>query len=161
MCWVRLNEQCAVVGCCDCFRFFFLAILLLLFLRLLALYLLAYVVPCRDVSCVFFSSHLQWMSSYDSIWIEEKTRRRKKTMAMLRAWFLTPPQTKWNEREREKMRDERKHITTIVSYELDWLTRAKRNKYTHTTIHKIVFGTLSPFSFMWSFVFLYQQQITI
>lgn len=115
----------------------------------------AYVVPCHDVMwrVFFFSSHLQWMSSYDSIWIEHR-KTQQKTMAMLRAWFLTPPQSKWNERAKS-VRDARKPLFRMNL--TDWLGQ-KRNKYT-----KLHMEHFHHFSFMWSAlcVFLYQQQITI
>lgn len=68
--------------------------------------------------CLFFSSHLQWMSSYDSIWIEHR-KTQQKTMAMLRAWFLTPPQRKWNERER-KVCEMRASHCFVWTWLIDW-----------------------------------------
>lgn len=110
--------------------------------------------PRRDVTCVFFSL-LIYNGCRRTIPFELNTEKHnKKTMAMLRAWFLTPPQRKWNERAKS-VRDARKPLFRMNL--TDWLGQ-KRNKYT-----KLHMEHFHHFSFMWSAlcVFLYQQQITI
>lgn len=148
--WICLNEQCAVVGCLLLFSIF--AITFAPPCPLSLGHMLCHATTWCDV-CLFFSSHLQWMSSYDSIWIEHR-KTQQKTMAMLRAWFLTPPQRKWNERAKS-VRDARKPLFRMNL--TDWLGQ-KRNKYT-----KLHMEHFHHFSFVWSAlcVFLYQQQITI
>lgn len=123
---------------------------------------------CRDVSCAFFfffiSVTMDVVERFHLNWTEEEKQKQNKTMAMLRAWFLTPPQWKWKwNKSEKKMRDAR--TSTLQPLFLmnltDWLGHKIRNKYTrthtdkHKTTHKIVFGALSPLAFMWSFVFLF------
>lgn len=73
---------------------------------------------CRGVSCVsfFFTLTMDVVVQFHFEW-----KKANLWLCDVRG-FLTPPQ-RW------RKIDERKHITAIVSYELDWLTRAKWKKY--------------------------------
>lgn len=116
--WICLNEQCAVVGCLLLFSIF--AITFAPPCPLSLGHMLCHATTWCDV-CLFFSSHLQWMSSYDSIWIEHrKTQQKNYGYATCVVSNATTKKMKW---ESEKCA---RCAQAIVSYELDWLTGAEK-----------------------------------